>query len=284
MRFCPRCQLLMDAVDQDGLQFHACRGCGGCWFEAAAIDQAVHAHPDALAELDRRYPGSGTAEAFAGLATPCPACRTVMLQQEPSGGGSRCPNCQGAWLPAGARSGTAGVVTGAPPVPAPQPQQDDLLAANQRFASGFQLGGLPRQPARKFVVVTCMDGRIPVYEMLGLSLGDAQVLRNAGGIITEDVLRSLVISHHIIGTSECLIVNHTECGMLGLRDQDLRDRLTESTGADPVTPAAFYGFDDLRENVRRQMRRVRSHPWIPNYVGVRGFVYDVKTGRLEEVE
>lgn len=109
------------------------------------------------------------------------------------------------------------------------------------------------------------------------------MIRNAGGIATEDALRSLIVSHHLLDTQEFIIINHTDCGLLKIREYELRQQLTEKTGAIASEPAQFYGFDDLEENVRRQVERVKSHPWIPKEIPVRGFVYDVKTGRLQEV-
>jgi len=118
---------------------------------------------------------------------------------------------------------------------------------------------------------------------LGLELGEAHIIRNAGGIVTEDVLRSLIISHHIGGTREIMIINNTKCGMLTFKDEELEQRLQKETGKFPVVPTRFLAFTDLEENVRQQMLRVRSHPWIPQSVLLRGFVYDVDTGDLSEV-
>ncbi|HEX8984431.1 MAG TPA: carbonic anhydrase [Bryobacteraceae bacterium] len=160
---------------------------------------------------------------------------------------------------------------------------DEVLRANASFAAGFQSGGLPMLPARKLAVVTCMDARLDVHRMLGLDLGEAHVVRNAGGIVTEDVLRSLIISHHFLGTQEFLVINHTECGMLTFRDEELLDELRRTSGASPSGPAVFHAFTNLEENVRQQTEKIRSHPWLPKSAGVRGCVYDVKTGRLHEV-
>jgi len=161
---------------------------------------------------------------------------------------------------------------------------DETLQANQAYAQGFSQGNLPMPPSRKLAVVACMDARLHVSQALGLKLGEAHIIRNAGGIVTEDVLRSLIISHHLLGTQEFMIVNHTDCGMLTFRGDDLRARLEESTGAAPIEPVRFYPFSDLEANVRRQVKRVKSHPWIPDIVSVRGFIYDVKTGRVAEVK
>jgi len=128
-----------------------------------------------------------------------------------------------------------------------------------------------------------MDCRLHVSKLLDLELGDAHIIRNAGGIVTEDVLRSLIVSCHIAKTQEVAIVNNTKCGMLTFKDEELAAKLQQETGKMPVTPARFYAFTDLEENVRQQMRKVKSHPWIPESILVRGFVYDVDTGRLAEV-
>ncbi len=160
---------------------------------------------------------------------------------------------------------------------------DDVLQANQRYAQTFDLAGLPRPPARKLAIVTCMDARMVLERMLGLKAGDANIIRNAGGIVTEDVLRSLIISHELLGTEEFLVINHTDCGLQNLAENELRARLRARTGREAEQPGHFHAFADLQENVREQVRRVRSHPWLPEQISVRGFVYDVKTGRLREV-
>ena len=160
---------------------------------------------------------------------------------------------------------------------------DDVLEANRRYAEQFHHAGAPRPPTRKLVVVSCMDTRVGVSELLGLSLGEAHIIRNAGGIVTEDVLRSLVISHYIGGTQEVMIINNTKCGMLTFTDDELMARIHKATGKAAVVPACFHAFTDLEENLRRQVRKVQSHPWIPQSVSVRGFIYDVDSGRLCEV-
>ena len=161
---------------------------------------------------------------------------------------------------------------------------DEVLQANEAYARNFNLGQLPMPPARKLAIVACMDARITVEQLLGLKTGDAHIIRNAGGIITEDALRSLIISHHLLGTEEFIIINHTECGMLTFKDAALRAELQAKTGTIAAEPKHFHAFSDLEENVRRQIERIESHPWIPKHIPVRGFIYDVKTGRLQEVE
>ncbi len=161
---------------------------------------------------------------------------------------------------------------------------DEVLGRNRKYAEQFTAGGLPGRPPRlKLAVLACMDCRLHVPELLGLELGDAHILRNAGGIVTEDVLRSLIISYHIGGTREFMIINNTKCGMLTFRDEDLAARLEGETSNVPIIPARFLAFTDLERNVREQIRKVRSHPWLPERLRVRGFIYDVDTGRLVEV-
>jgi len=160
---------------------------------------------------------------------------------------------------------------------------DEVLKANEEYARNFTLGHLPLPPARKLAVVACMDARLIVSQILGLKAGDAHIIRNAGGIVTEDALRSLIISHHLLGTQEVIIINHTDCGMLTFKDEDLRARLQQQTGTAVVSPASFQAFTNLERNVQEQIQKLKSHPWVPKQISVRGFVYDVKTGRLREV-
>src|SRR5712692_9413233 len=160
---------------------------------------------------------------------------------------------------------------------------DEVLIANESYVRNFNLGHLAMPPARKLAIVACMDARLTVEQILGLKTGDAHIIRNAGGIVTEDAVRSLIISHHLLGTQEFVIINHTDCGMLTFKDEELRTKLQQTTGTATVAPVHFHAFSDLEENVRQQIQRVKSHPWIPKEIPVRGFVYDVKTGRLREV-
>jgi carbonic anhydrase len=160
---------------------------------------------------------------------------------------------------------------------------DDVLKANENYAARFTLGNLPMPPARKLAIVACMDARLTLEPMLGLKTGEAHIIRNAGWIVTGDALRSLLISHYLLGTEEFMIVNHTDCGMLTFKDEELRQRLRKTTGATAVGPAVFHAFSNLEDNVREQIQKLRSHPWVPQGIPVRGFVYDVKSGRLREV-
>lgn len=160
---------------------------------------------------------------------------------------------------------------------------DEVLQANENYAARFGLGNLPMPPARKLAIVACMDARLTVEQALGLKTGEAHIIRNAGGIATDDAIRSLVISHYLLGTEEFMIVNHTDCGMLTFRDEELRKKLDQATGATGIGPFAFHAFSNVEDNVREQIRKLRAHPWVPLGIPIRGFVYDVKTGRLKEV-
>ena len=161
---------------------------------------------------------------------------------------------------------------------------DEVLQANEDYAKNFKLGELAIPPARKLAVLACMDARVSVEQFLGLKPGDAHIIRNAGGLATDDALRSLILSHHLLGTQEFIIINHTDCGMLKFKDAALRAQLQEKTGAIASEPKHFYSFSDLQENLGRQIEKVRAHPWIPQEISVRGFIYDVKSGRLQEVD
>jgi carbonic anhydrase len=159
----------------------------------------------------------------------------------------------------------------------------EVLKADEAYAHDFKLGHLSMPPSRKLAILACMDARLTVEQFCGLKTGEAHIIRNAGGIATEDALRSLIISHHLLGTQEFIVINHTDCGMATFKDAALRKQLEQNTGSYPVVPAHFHAFADLEENLRIQVERIKSHPWIPRHIPVRGFVYDVKTGRLHEV-
>ncbi|HLI00543.1 MAG TPA: carbonic anhydrase [Acidimicrobiales bacterium] len=165
----------------------------------------------------------------------------------------------------------------------PGPQRtatDDLLRHNEAYAAAFETGDRPAPPARKVAVLTCMDARLDPAQALGLQLGDAHVIRNAGGVATTDAIRSLLISQRLLGTEEILVVHHTECGMLSFTDAELRDRIEAETGVRPPFP--MESFTDTDESVRETVARIQASPFIPHQA-VRGFVYDVATGRLREV-
>ena len=159
---------------------------------------------------------------------------------------------------------------------------DEVVLANQEYARFHRLAHISPRPRRRLAVLTCMDTRLS-RATLGLAEGDAHILRNAGGIVTEDALRSLLVSHHLLGTEEFMVINHTDCGLMQASEQEIRQRIRERGGVDAAPPAVFHAFQDLDENVRRQLQTLRSHPWVPKEVAVRGFVYDVATGRLREV-
>jgi carbonic anhydrase len=158
---------------------------------------------------------------------------------------------------------------------------DDLLENARAYAAAFEPESLPAAPARKVAVVACMDARMIPSRVLGLDLGDAHVIRNAGGIVTDDTIRSLAISQRKLGTEEIVLLHHTECGMLGLSDDDLCRELAEETGVAPAWRPG--GFDDLDDDLRNSIARIRASPFIPHKHSVRGFVYDVRTGALREV-
>ena len=159
---------------------------------------------------------------------------------------------------------------------------DDVLRNNEAYAESFEHGELPAPPSGGLVVVACMDARIDVHAVLGLSEGDAHVLRNAGGVVTDDTIRSLAISQRMLGTEEILLMHHTRCGMQSFTDEAFRAELEREAGVAPDwAPGAFT---DLDEDVRESIRRVKASPFIPHKGSVRGFVYDVETGRLREVE
>ena len=159
----------------------------------------------------------------------------------------------------------------------------EALSANATIASGFDPGrGGPPKP--KIAIVTCADPRLTdIEQMLGLAHADADMIRNFGTVIDDDSVRSLVLSTRLLGTQEIMIINHSDCGMLRFTDGELEDRLRKETGKAPIAPARFYSFTDATENTKEQIQKARSHPWISQDVPVRGFVYDVRTGRLSEV-
>jgi carbonic anhydrase len=158
---------------------------------------------------------------------------------------------------------------------------DDLLANNEAYAEGFDKGGRPLPPARKVAVVACMDARLNVHDLLGLDIGDAHVIRNAGGVVTDDEIRSLAISQRLLGTEEIILIHHTDCGMLTFTDDEFKRSIQDETGVKPEWAAE--AFPDLDEDVKQSLARVKGSPFIPHTDSVRGFVYDVDTGRLREV-
>ncbi len=158
---------------------------------------------------------------------------------------------------------------------------DELLANNEAYAARFDKGDLPLPPARKVAIVACMDARLNLYGILGLSEGDAHIIRNAGGVVTDDEIRSLAISQRLLGTEEIILIHHTDCGMLTFTDDEFRRQIEDDTGIKPEWAAE--AFTDLDEDVRQSIARIKASPFIPNKDSVRGFVYEVETGRLREV-
>jgi carbonic anhydrase len=160
-------------------------------------------------------------------------------------------------------------------------RRDELLRANEEFARAFGWGTLQAPPAKRFSVVTCMDARIDPLRVLGLDAGDAHVIRNAGGLVTDDALRSLVISHWELGTQEAFVIGHTACGMASFTNETLRRKLA-SFGVD-ASELDFLAFRDLDESIRESVRRIQESPLLPAPYAAYGFVYDVATGRLRDV-
>ena len=158
---------------------------------------------------------------------------------------------------------------------------DELLENNARYAEDFDKGDLPIPPGRGLAVVACMDARLNVPALLGIAEGDAHVIRNAGGVVTDDAIRSLVISQRLLGTREVMLIHHTDCGMLTFRDDEVKDAIEADTGLRPAF--ALEAFGDLEGDVRQSIGRVRANPFVPHKEAVRGFVYDCASGRLGEV-
>jgi carbonic anhydrase len=158
---------------------------------------------------------------------------------------------------------------------------DELIANNEAYAESFEHGDLPIPPGKKLAVVACMDARLDVNQILGLAPGDAHVIRNAGGVVTDDEIRSLSISQNLLGTDEIVLIHHTGCGMLSFTDEEFKAQLEEKTGARPEWDSE--AFADLDENVRESIATIKESPFIPNTDSVRGFVYEVETGKLREV-
>ena len=160
-------------------------------------------------------------------------------------------------------------------------QSDTLLANNAEYAPTYP-ADLPLPPGRKLAVVACMDARLDVYSTLGLEPGESHVIRNAGGVVTEDVLRSLAISQNLLGTREIILIHHTDCGMLTFGDDEFRNQLRERTGAKPTWAAE--AFNDLATDVRQSIQRIKNSPFLVDTSSIRGFIFNVSTGLLEEVD
>ncbi len=158
---------------------------------------------------------------------------------------------------------------------------DELLDNSRRYASQFSKGDLPLPPAKKVAIVACMDARLDIHRLLGIEEGDAHVIRNAGGVVSEDAIRSLAISQRLLGTLEIILIHHTDCGMLTFKDDDLKESIYAETGLRPSF--AMEAFSDLEGDVRQSLARIQASPFVPEKKSVRGFVYEVETGRLREV-
>ena len=158
---------------------------------------------------------------------------------------------------------------------------DELLQNNAQYAESFEEGDLLLPPARGVAVVACMDARLDVHKILGLGEGDAHVIRNAGGVITDDEIRSLAISQRLLGTTEIILIHHTDCGMLTFSDDELKQQIQEDVGIKPHF--SMESFSVLEVDVRQSIARIQASPFVPHKDSVRGFVYEVETGRLREV-
>jgi carbonic anhydrase len=159
---------------------------------------------------------------------------------------------------------------------------EELIGNASRYAARFGKGDLPMPPAKHVAVVACMDARLNPYGLLGLAEGDAHVIRNAGGVVTDDVVRSLLISQRLLGTREVILIHHTDCGMLTFRDDEVKGQVEADTGVRP--PFALEAFGDLEADLRQSVARLQASPFLPHLDRVRGFVYEVETGRLREVD
>ena len=159
---------------------------------------------------------------------------------------------------------------------------DTYVANAERYAASFDKGDLPLPPARHTAVVACMDARLNPYGVLGLSEGDSHVIRNAGGVVTDDVIRSLAISQRLLGTTEIILIHHTDCGMLTFHDDEVKAQIEAEAGIRP--PFALEAFGDVDADVRQSIARIKASPFVPSKGSIRGFVYEVETGRLREVK
>ena len=158
---------------------------------------------------------------------------------------------------------------------------DDLVRNNESYARSFTKGNLPLPPAKHLAVLACMDARLDVHKILGLEEGDAHIIRNAGGVATDDAIRSVAISQRLLGTTEIILIHHTDCGMLTFTDDEVKRQIEKETGIRPAF--ALEAFADLEDDVRQSIARIKASPFIPRKDRIRGFVYDVRTGKLDEV-
>jgi carbonic anhydrase len=159
---------------------------------------------------------------------------------------------------------------------------DELMEHNKDYAQRFDLGHLQTPPAKKLVILTCMDSRMDLEQLLGLRIGDAHMIRNAGGVATDDAIRSLILSTHLLGTRSIAVIQHTQCGLMSITDEEFRWRLSTETGTD-ASHLRFHAFRDIDQNVTEQVLRIRKNPFLPKQIQVRGYAYDVTTGALREI-
>jgi carbonic anhydrase len=159
---------------------------------------------------------------------------------------------------------------------------DELIEHNRGYAKRFDLGHLQTPPIKKLVILTCMDSRMDLEQLLGLSVGDAHMIRNAGGLATDDAIRSLILSTHLLGTRAIAVIQHTQCGLMSITDEQFRWRLSTETGQD-ASHLTFHAFSDIDQNITEQVSRIRKDPFLPKQIQVRGYAYDVSTGALREV-
>ncbi|HLH07262.1 MAG TPA: carbonic anhydrase [Terriglobales bacterium] len=160
---------------------------------------------------------------------------------------------------------------------------DKAIAANQDFIVNYDPNRVSPRPRLKLIILTCMDTRIS-YKALGLEPGDVHMIRNAGGIVTDDALRSILVSHYLLGTEELMIINHTDCGLMKASEEELHATIESKAGVWSNTPIRFHAFKDVEKNVREQITKIKSHNWVKSDLTIRGFVYDVATGKLREVK
>lgn len=159
---------------------------------------------------------------------------------------------------------------------------DDILASNSRAALFYEPNRVSPRPTKHLAILTCMDTRITLAA-LGLEPQDAHFIRNAGGIVTDDALRSLLVSHYMLGTNEVMVINHTDCGMMKASEEEMHAKIEHAAGHPPSSPVRFYAFQDVHANVREQVKKLESHSWVRQDLKIRGFVFDVSTGKLREV-
>jgi carbonic anhydrase len=160
---------------------------------------------------------------------------------------------------------------------------DDVLNANERSSIFYEPNRVSPRPTKHLAILTCMDTRLGLHA-LGLEPQDAHMIRNAGGIVTDDALRSLLISHYMLGTNEVMVINHTDCGLMKAGEQEMHDQIEKAAGLPPNYPIHFHAFKDVEKNVRDQMEKLRSHSWVRKEMQIRGFVFEVATGKLREVK